>query len=449
MGLICLAWLLWMLRLTLHKWYGLGFGAFDIGIFDQGLWLLANGEEPFVTLRGLHLFADHASYLIYLLVPLYWVWEDARLLLLLAVLAPVVAGWLSFRISRVEGLTPAQSVLVGATVLVMPAMLWTPWDAFHPETLAVALIPASYLAARRGRFWWAIALAAVVLLAKEDAGLVIAPYALYMWWRWKEARPQAYVLAATAVGITMLSLLVVLPGYSPTGELIYTGRYVWDPDRLLTMSRAAYLPAMLIPAGLALMAPRFLLIGLPITLANLASLHGYQHDIRWHYTAYLLGVLAVAVPLGSSATAAKVRRFGGLPAASLAAALVIAIAFTVVAGPDLVTWHGEWNGLSADERGEVRDLLAAVPADAAVSATWSLAPHLAHRTDVYMIPNPWVPLYWGYRETVPDPPDPMTIEYFAIDTRTARLDLERVLAMIAGEDWEVVVDGTFRLLRRG
>ncbi|MEE9534361.1 MAG: hypothetical protein V3W06_08070, partial [Acidimicrobiia bacterium] len=36
---------------------------FDFGIFDQGLWLLSRFREPFVTLRGLNLFADHSSYI--------------------------------------------------------------------------------------------------------------------------------------------------------------------------------------------------------------------------------------------------------------------------------------------------------------------------------------------------------------------------------------------------
>ena len=35
--------------------------AFGLAIFDQGLWLLSHLKEPFVTVRGLHLFADHSS----------------------------------------------------------------------------------------------------------------------------------------------------------------------------------------------------------------------------------------------------------------------------------------------------------------------------------------------------------------------------------------------------
>src|SRR5690606_39310315 len=63
----------------------------------------------------------------------------------------------------------------------------------------------------------------------------------------------------------------------------------------LPISRGLYLVGMLLPGALALAAPRFLLIGLPITLANFLTAHTYQHEIMWHYTAYLLGVLAVEI----------------------------------------------------------------------------------------------------------------------------------------------------------
>jgi uncharacterized membrane protein len=452
---VCLLWLSWLGHLALHRWHGLGFGAFDIGIFDQGLWLLSVGEEPFVTLRGLHLFADHASYLMFLLVPVYWVWPDARALILITTLIPAVAGWLSFRIALVEGLRPWHGVVVAASVLVMPAMVWTPWDAFHPETVAIALLPASYLAARRGRFLLAVVLAGLILLAKEDAALVIVPYAVYLWWRWRESRRHAVALVGLAVAIQALSLLVVLPGLSPTGELIYTGRYTWDLGELATWSRVLYLPSMLLPAALAFWVPRLLLVGLPITVANLVSIHGYQHEIRWHYSAYLVGVLAIAVPLGASRLARRLedpshRREGppGGVTTVLSLALVASLVGLAWVGPQLVTRYGLWSGLIEPERVEFEQMLAAVPDHAAVSATWTIAPHLAHRPAIYMAPNPFSPRFWGVDGVHPPPPDPSIIDYLAIDTRQEIEEIDVVVDRVLAEGWTVVVDGTFTLIRR-
>ena len=86
-----------------------GFGSFgfDLGIFDQGVWLLSRLRNPFVTIRGLPLFGDHASYILVLVAPLYWIWPDPRLLLLLQVVwlaVPAVCVYLIGRRTLAAGL---------------------------------------------------------------------------------------------------------------------------------------------------------------------------------------------------------------------------------------------------------------------------------------------------------------------------------------------------------
>ncbi len=453
MASICAVWVLWFGYLTITKFRYTGFGAFDLGIFDQGVWLLSEFKEPFITLRGLHLFADHASYILILLAPLYWIKATPIILIAICVLAPAVAAWLSYVIARTEGVGSRAAVLVGLAVLAHPAMAWTPWDAFHPETVAIVLFPASYLLARRGRFGWALLLAALILLVKEDSGLLVAPYALFWWFRWKEARKHAYVLAALAVVVQALSLLVVLPGFSPTGELIYTGRYSLDILDLVTWPRAVYLIAMLLPAILTLWAPKVLVLAVPITIANMASGHGYQHEIMWHYTAYALGVFAVAVPVGASRFIAMMERryesryrFGEDGVLAMVPPLILALGGLFIAGPDLSTRWGVWGGLSPSETVELETALAAIPDEAVVSATFNLTTHLAHRVEIYMAPNPWRNRYWGAQD-LPPLPDPNRVEYLAVDTRKKIDDMDVTVAELLDAGWVVEVPGTFLLLR--
>ena len=109
------------------------------------------------------------------------------------------------------------------------------------------------------RFWWGAFTTKQSVKASPE--VVRPPVVLVV-------PPAAMALAG---GITALSLLVVLPGNSPTGELIYTGRY-FSGDPIFTTSRLVYLGAMILPGFLALAAPRFLLIGLPITVADMLTL---------------------------------------------------------------------------------------------------------------------------------------------------------------------------------
>jgi len=44
--------------LSIREQNNFGTFAFDLGIYDQGIWLLSHGKNAFVTVRGLHLFGD-------------------------------------------------------------------------------------------------------------------------------------------------------------------------------------------------------------------------------------------------------------------------------------------------------------------------------------------------------------------------------------------------------
>jgi len=77
---------------------------FDLAIFSQGLHKLARLEAPFVTVRGMNLFGEHATWVHLLLVPLVAVLGPtlgvARLLVLVQSVALALSGLLLHRIAR-------------------------------------------------------------------------------------------------------------------------------------------------------------------------------------------------------------------------------------------------------------------------------------------------------------------------------------------------------------
>ena len=70
-------------RLSVAVHDGYGTPPFDMGIFDQGVWLLSRFHAPFVTIMGRNLFGDHTSFILLLAVPLYWIYPHAAALLVL------------------------------------------------------------------------------------------------------------------------------------------------------------------------------------------------------------------------------------------------------------------------------------------------------------------------------------------------------------------------------
>ena len=436
--------------LILYRHAHLGTRAFDLGIFDQGLWMLSEGKEPFLSIRGLNLFSDHSSYIMLPLVPLYWIWADVRVLLILTVLAMAAGGPLMYQIGRAEGLSRRMSAAAAAAFLLMPAVQWQIWDAFHPETLTVPLLLGAYLAAARRRPWWALALLAVALTAKEDVGLVVVPLALLMGWRFRSR-----LIGAGGALLGMLALYVnfyvLLPALSPTGEAIYAGRYgefgdsftsiVWGAltspgdvvSAIFVGRNLLYLAALLLPLVVALAAPEALLVAGPTLAANMFSTHTYQAEVEYHYTAYVIVALSIGAVIGA-------KRIGGWlqPRGApwlLAAIIVVPAAIgTVAAGP----WGpsmGPWAGGAVDPEA-VSEALALIPPDARVTADFRLVTHLAHRDTIYVFPNPVIPRNYSAAGIDEAPKDDF-------DWLVVRADLEGMYDefMIAYE--HVVTSGEF------
>jgi uncharacterized membrane protein len=289
-------WLTW----ATHARFGT-FG-FDLGIFDQGVWLLSRLRDPFVTIRGLPLFGDHASYILILIAPLYWVWADPRLLLLLQVVWLAVPAVCIYLIGARRLGSPLAGLTVAAAYLAFPALQWAAVWHFHPETLAAGFLGLAALAADRQR-WRPMAIwLALALLCKEDVGLVVAGFGALLW-----ATGHASVgrrTLAAGLGWFLLTAFVLIPltngrpsphlelnygitGSGPTVLLEAVPTLAENIWRNLTDGKGdTYLLLIFTTfVGLPLVDPRWLLPVIPPVLLNLAATHGYQQEIRYQYLA--------------------------------------------------------------------------------------------------------------------------------------------------------------------
>lgn len=447
---------------SLHRRYGTQ--TFDMAIFDQALWLLSRFEEPFVTIRGLHLFADHTSYILVLLAPLYWIASDTHLLMIVSIVVLAIGGPITYSIARRSGLSNMVSLSLAFAYLLHPAVAWNVWDFFHPEVIAVPLILAAYLAALHDKWKWVIVALVGALLVKEDAAIAVVPFAIYLAVRFK--RREGYGLAAFGTGLLAFNMLTVLPAFSPTGDLTNNWRYqqfglglggavkgmLTKPGLLFTelfgAERTTYYLQLLGPAPAALFAPEVLLVAAPITAANALSYHGYQYQIEFHYTVYALALITIAATAG----AVRLRDRFNLHSKSLASiVLAAAVAGSVLVSPwPQFRQNDPWAGSvhSAETREILDAALAMIPGDAPVSADWFTVTHLAHRRDAYMLPNPFQNRWYGAGEPyepTPDDVDWVVAQRWALnDLQVSRImqDLE------ADPGWETAVDNPVVLVMK-
>ena len=429
-----------------------GINAFDLGIFDQGLWLLSRFQDPFLTTRGLHLFGDHTSYLMIPLAPLYWIAPHAEALLIFTALLLAIGAPLAFYACRAVGAPSVLAAVVGIGYLASPAVQWNVRDTFHPELFVLPLLIGAFILFAKDRDRWAILLVVLALLAKEDAGLVVVPFGLFVWWWFKKPR-QGIAIAALGVVALIVAIEFLIPPLSPTGEMLYAWRYdrlgegflgiaaglvlypeviagaVTDPVRL------GYLALLILPIPLSLAEPRALLIAAPAAVANIVSTHPYQYEVEYHYTVYLVVGVVIAAALGAARAGQWEDRV--FRDAAVIVSVMMAIGFYSWS-PLAAGWSQEH-----DHHTAAAEAIALIPDDAPVSVWNRYVPHVTHRTIVYEFPNPWERI--NYSVPGAELPDPAVVEWVLARDGEFQDVTDRLLA---SGDFVVVYDQDAVLLLR-
>ncbi len=182
---------------------------YDLGIYDQTLWNLAHGRIWMTTLvyetGG---FYDHFEPILALLVPLYWLWADVRVLLIVQSLALGLGALPIYLYARHRFKLwehgNALALVIAAVYLAYPAMHNANLNDFHEVSLLPPLLGfALYgLLTGRPRVTWVFL--ALCLMVKEDFSVTFLMFGLFIMvfkpagFRRREGAVVAMVAAAEA-----------------------------------------------------------------------------------------------------------------------------------------------------------------------------------------------------------------------------------------------------------
>jgi uncharacterized membrane protein len=435
-------------RLTLDIHRGLGSSAFDLGLYDQGVWLMSRFKTPFVTLMGRNLMGDHTSFILVLLVPFYWVAPGVGVLLFAQ---SVVIGCGAFAVyatarKLVGGVW--LPTLLGALYLAHPAVSWTNMENFHPDCFLGLLLPFALYGAICRRYRVFVASAALCLLVKEDVVLVMAPLAY--WVAYKRKQRLGLVMMAGSIAYAVIATTVIMrsligkptlnawriPFGGPEGTLRTAVQSPRKMDAYLQADhRPWYVWQMLSPYLPAfLFAPDIALTSGLVLFTNVISTFFYQHSVRYHYSLIIVPSLMMASVVGISKLQGRKRHL--IVAMTTIVAIASGYLWTILPGSRNVYAHSKADNPIANE---VRLIAKRIPPNAVVSATHSFAPQIDHRERIYMFPTPFAASTWGlYDQEGKTLPFANEIEYVFIAQ-----DLEG-----HQKDWDKV-KGRFTLLVEG
>lgn len=427
--------------------------AYDLGLYDQTLYLISRLLPNFSTGSGINQIGSHAAVVLYPMAALYWLLPDVRLLLLVQVAAVALAMAPLYLLGRDRGY-PWIGVAAGVAYLLHPATQNMALFDFHADTIGATGLIFALWAADRRRWRLMLACCILVMACKENLAITTAWLGLWLIVR-GERRVGALVLVGSAAWF-LFATQVFVPGLIGQSESLHVARFrqygATVPEILLTVitrpwlvlrdlvpyGADAYLLGLLIPfAFLSLFSP-YILLTLPALAINLLSNVEAQRTLEVHYSALIVAILAVSAlhaaswisavvsarvgqpgtalrePVGSSGRRTTDDGRHGIVGIGLAILLIVAGYLGQSVAPlrrDAID-----DKLAREESlAYQRDyLLSLVPPEAAVSAPGALQPHLTHRQQAFLYPNPFIQANFYNPAGIPFVPE---VEYLIVDTR--------------------------------
>ncbi|MDX1414395.1 MAG: DUF2079 domain-containing protein, partial [Candidatus Promineifilaceae bacterium] len=399
--------LLWTVVLTVYAFVRherLNSSGYDLAIKAQVIWNTFQGDWFASSIEVEHYLGDHVQLIFLLLAPLYAIWEDVKILLLLQAVLLSLGAIPVYRITIRELQDRWLALLFATAYLLFPLLGFVNRFDFHPLVFTIPLFLFAYDLLQLDHPYWASFFIFLALTLREDVGFTVFAFGLYIAVFMKR---RVLGLAWAAVGLvwSLTAIFAVIPYFR--GDASDTlERYGWlgaSPrdmirtlltrpflvlDHLLQPYRRALLLKLLLPVGfLSLLSPIVLLVGVPALAYNLLSGKPSQSSIYFQYLAPVVPFIFIAAIKG----AARLQGWLGRVRASWIISVLIGLGILLAWIWDnpftqtITSPYFQIYGLEPVIDREAFDQAQAIlPPDASVATMMAFAPHVALRPELYL-----------------------------------------------------------------
>ncbi len=368
-------------------------GAFDLGIYDQVVYLMSQGEAPISSILGFHHMGNHAAWAVYPLALLYKIYPSAYWLLAVQAVSLALGAIPTYYLAKQASLKENQAVIMSAVYLLYPLIFNVNLFEFHPEVMAIPVFLGVVLAARSQKFVWFCAGTIFILGCKAVLSLTVA--AMGFWLLIFEKR-RTYGVFALIAGCSwfLIATQLIIPTFS-NSEAAAVARYSYLGDSVLDIVANLFIKPELIlgkvfsPATFGYLAlliapviwgltPKHiapLISATPTLVINILSQKPEQRDLIHQYSLPILPFLILALISSLAANKSWLRN----PRTILIWALVAFLAL----GKYGFFWSRYLR--SIDTWQATREAIALVETKEAVLTTHSIFPHLTHRQKIQFV----------------------------------------------------------------
>lgn len=388
---------------------------YDLANMSQTVWNTLHGR-PF-ALSGaegtISRFSIHADLILILISPLYLIWERAITLLIVQSVALGLGAIPVYFLSKKVLKNKFASLAISLVYLLNPAMEWTNLYDFHGVALAIPFLLSTFYFAYIKKWRWYWLFVVLSLTTKEEIALLIAMIGLAFFSIFRE-RLIGLVTIIAGVLWFLVMVFLIMPHFSDNGvnwaiNSLYSASLQKFSDirsisQLFDVLRGYFLTADSFDYYSQLLKPfsflpvfgfPWLILAAPEFVINLLSTNPQMHALTFHYDSGIAPFLVIATIFGIKYLLDLTKFLK--PLDSLKRQLLIVISIILIAMGLRVNYHYSplpstpscWclsYKVTKDDK-EFANLLKTIPANASVTSSGEVRPHIARRENSFTLPG--------------------------------------------------------------
>ncbi len=410
-GLVTVAALSWYLWHALAEHFAYLTTGYDLGIFDQAMRAYSHFKAPMVPLKGAgyNIFGDHFHPIIALIAPLYWIWDNPVVLVVVQAVLVAASIPVVYAFTRRRGGEWLSLVVAAAYAFGWPIQSMIDFD-FHEVAFAQPILAFAINALDQRKNKQLVVWSVLLLFVREDMGIVVVILAALWWFQRRRPWKPAVILAVVGFAAYEITTSVIIPHFARGHGFAYGNQYdalgssvagaawgaiihPWHVIKLLfsPIPKTATLGYLFVPTLLLPLRSRYTLLALPLLLERLFNSRSNLWQPHFHYNALPWLILILAAVDGAQhvrmfSTGSMVARMSRIVFSGWLIAFPILLIYNQIPiHPTAINQMRDGDSVAIDAR--VRASEAAVrfvPRNTCVLVDNKLVPH--------MTPRDWVAL---------------------------------------------------------
>ena len=422
---------------------------FDFGIFAQMYERMASSLAPNTTVERSYMmshFGVHFSPIFYLFLPGYWIFRSPIYLFYVQSAAVAAGVFAVYLIAGKLGLSGKLTLALELMYAFYPCLFNGTFYDFHENKFLTTIILFLFYFIISKNTVWEFVFALLLLSVKEDAAIYLIVIALFVMINRKEVYRGLIMLGMAIVYFIIAQQIVAASGeegvmisrlsdYFVNGEQtfgsVFKGVFFDMGFLIKQMFTAEKIPFVLWMLAPVMFAPFMtkkissLILLFPIIPINLMQSWKYQYDVDYQYTYGIAALIIMSAIFVIAKLSTDKKRVVVLTSLCLCAVMTVALVY-----PKMQNVTGYMKNTEGTRR-QVDELIDSVPADATVTASHSLVPHLYKVEWLYTMPD-----YYSQNRD-----KPVDTDYFVVDTRYS--DLATEMKTVMGNQYSLIQTAGF------